>query len=157
MKMPIGLLGMTKEEIDDLIRTNKWPERTIEVSDGPPGLSVTGLNDGRAALAREEGKQEGRRETREKIHAAAIRQLKEEQASPGPGRPTSRNDEIKEMLTIIAAYTDKGEKHCRSVFEGQLRDREKGRPRTGEGDGKDWLSRRSKRAWIGAQKALSKA
>lgn len=152
MKMPVGPLGMIKEEIDGLIRTNKWPERTIEVSDSPPGFGPAGLNNGKAALAREEG----RREAREKMLADAIRTLKNEQSSRGPGRPTSRNDEIGEMLTIIAVNRDKGEKYCRSVFENQLREREKGRPRTVKSDGKDWLSRRSRRAWIGAQEELSK-
>jgi hypothetical protein len=153
MKMPIGPLGMTKEEIDGLIRTNKWPERTIELSDSPPGFGPNGLNDGKATLAREEG----RREAREMMRVDAVVELMKDQSSRGPGRPTSRNDEIWKMLTIIGANPAKGEKHCRSVFEDHLREREKGRPRTVESDGKDWLSRRSRRAWIGAQEALSKA
>jgi hypothetical protein len=153
MKMPVGVFGMSETELADLYQTNKWPERTMELSDSPPGFGPNGLNDGKATLAREEG----RREAREMMRVDAVMELMKDQSSRGPGRPTTRNDEIWKMLTIIGANPAKGEKYCRSVFEDQLREREKGRPRTVESDGKDWLSRRSRRAWIGAQEALSKA
>jgi hypothetical protein len=153
MKMPVGVLGMTETELADLYQTNKWPERTIDVSDPPPGFGPNGLNDGRATLAR----QEGRREAREMMRADAILELKNEQSSRGPGRPTSRNGEIEKMLAIIAANPGKGEKHCRASFEELLREHERDSPRIGESDGKDWLGRRSRRAWVGAQEALSKA
>ena len=77
MKMPVGVLGMSESELADLYQTNKWPKRTIEVSVGPPGFGPNGLNDGRATLAREEG----RREAREMMRADAILELKNEQSS----------------------------------------------------------------------------
>jgi hypothetical protein len=112
-------------------------------------LAVIGLHRRLASL-------EAEQEAPEKMLADAYQALQKEQSKRGPGRPAQKGDEIKEMLTIIAVNSDKGEKHCRSVFEDQLRKREKGRPRTVESDGKDWLTRRSKRAWIGAQETLSK-
>jgi len=151
--MPVGVLGMTEAELADLYQTHKWPQRGVEVSDSPPGFGTNGLNGGKATLAREEG----RREARDMIRADAVRELMKEQFRRGPGRPTPKDDEIREMLTVIVANPGKGEKHCRALFEARLRERERDIQRIGASDGKDWLSRRSKRAWIGAQKALSKA
>jgi hypothetical protein len=83
MRLPVGLLGMTGEELADLHRTGRWPERTIDVRDGPLGFSLNGwdvprpprLPDERpdpkelAAALREwwriEGKEEGRIEGKE--------------------------------------------------------------------------------------------
>jgi hypothetical protein len=76
------------------------------------------------------------------------------------GRPSSRDEEIQDMLAIIENNPDRDEHYCRNLFEGALREREARlrKPKTkgeGEADGKRWLNERSDRAWKGAQKILS--
>jgi hypothetical protein len=168
--MPKPVLGVLSTETPD------WAKDTARIAaDAPPaGLTIYGQiqpPNGEEDLAKQRNEflealislhthlasLEAKQETREKIRADAIRELEKGQLRRGPGRPAHEGDEIKEMLLIIAAHPDKGEKHCRSIFEDRLRVRERGMPRVGKSDGKDWLTRRSKRAWLGAQDALSKA
>jgi hypothetical protein len=40
---PVGPLAWTAEEHQKYKRTTKWPGRTVEVPDGPPGLTLTSL------------------------------------------------------------------------------------------------------------------
>jgi hypothetical protein len=40
---PVGMLGMTDEELAELRRTKKWPARQVEAAGGPPGLTLTSL------------------------------------------------------------------------------------------------------------------
>jgi hypothetical protein len=40
---PVGMLGMTDEELAELRRTKKWPTRQVEAAGGPPGLTLTSL------------------------------------------------------------------------------------------------------------------
>ena len=77
----------------------------------------------------------------------------------GPGRPSTRDDEADEMLVIRAANPDRGERYCRNLFEGALREREAPltKPETAgksDPDGKRWRNERSKRAWEAAHKKL---
>jgi hypothetical protein len=57
------------------------------------------------------------------------------------------------------ANPDRGERYCRNLFEGALRQREAPltKPKTAgksEPDGKRWRNERSKRAWEAAYKKL---
>ena len=45
MKKPVGVLGWTAEERAEYARTGRWPERTVEAPDKPPGLSLSSIPD----------------------------------------------------------------------------------------------------------------
>ena len=108
MKRPIGPLGMTDEERAELGRTGKYPERTIEVSNGPLGFghAATDLSPltppdlPRAGEAlrdywRLDGKIEGMREGREKGFENGKLEGRWE------GRVEGREEVLREKLTEL--------------------------------------------------------
>jgi hypothetical protein len=126
-----------------------------------------GLEKGRLE-GMERGRLEGREEAlpeklakvlREKL-TEALQAAKDVEVANSPasnrgfGRPSSLEEETTEMLAIIEANPGRGERYCRNLFEGALRQREPHLQKGGS-DGKRWRNQRSNRAWKEAQKKLS--
>jgi hypothetical protein len=62
MRVPIGRLGWTAEDVAEHARTGQFPEREVEIPDEDLGVS---LGNATAALARQAGRDEGRQEGRD--------------------------------------------------------------------------------------------
>jgi hypothetical protein len=143
MKKPVGPLAMTEQEGAEFIRTGTWP--TIEAPshpDLPPADELAAAIRRYWRLESEaKGPKEGLREAREKLLSA----LDGPTPTPSgrrPGRPSSRDEEAREMLKIVADNLDCGD--CRHLFEAAMRERSPAMKKAA-------LLDHSKRAWKGAQ------
>ena len=134
MKKPVGPLGMTDEERANFIRTEKWPERMIDVPDRPAREPVPDLRfkeEEAKALRdywRSEGRWEGLKEGQLKADEALRRARKLMAEETGQklakrGRPSSRADEAAQMLKILDDNRDRDERYCRALFENSLKAR----------------------------------
>jgi hypothetical protein len=120
---------------------------------------LEGLDEG-LEKGRLEGLEKGRVEGREEVLREALWVAKNGATAKsladnrGAGRPSSLDEETREMLGIIGDNPNHGERYCRHLFEAALRKREH-HPKDSKSDYKRWLNQRSKRAWEAAQKQLS--
>jgi hypothetical protein len=148
MKQPVGLLGMSDEELAELFSSGKHPERTIEILDRPFGLSLVRLNEsakcpdlpspeGFAAairdywrlVGRQESREEARLEAREALRRAE-RSLAKDDASPVAEKPSDkphaplqaerdRDEILADMARGLTLSAEKKEKRKRLKKEAE--------------------------------------